>query len=99
MAELLVLEFFFHILIFYIVCLRYLINQQHVNVLLPVQTVDRFSVNTKMRNFTFSMQVIFLICFVHRGGNVLIVDFGTLRIESELQPKDVSLEVLELDSL
>lgn len=30
---------------------------------------------------------------------MLIVDFGTLRIESELQPKDVSLEVLELDSL
>ncbi|XP_025099873.1 vacuolar protein sorting-associated protein 13A-like isoform X2 [Pomacea canaliculata] len=29
---------------------------------------------------------------LHRGGNVLIVDFGTLRIESELQPKDVSLE-------
>ena len=33
-----------------------------------------------------------LVCF--RGGNVLIVDFGTLRIESELQPKDVSLEVI-----
>ena len=30
-----------------------------------------------------------------RGGNVLIVDFGTLRIESELQPKDVSLEVTQ----
>ncbi|XP_048240040.1 vacuolar protein sorting-associated protein 13A-like isoform X2 [Haliotis rufescens] len=29
---------------------------------------------------------------LHRGGNVLIADFGTLRIESELQPKDVSLE-------
>ncbi|KAH9508956.1 hypothetical protein Btru_048395 [Bulinus truncatus] len=29
---------------------------------------------------------------LHRGGNVLIIDLGTLRIESELQPKDVSLE-------
>ncbi|KAK6170959.1 hypothetical protein SNE40_019236 [Patella caerulea] len=29
---------------------------------------------------------------LHRGGNVLIVDFGKLQIESELQPKDVSLE-------
>ena len=30
-------------------------------------------------------------CF--RGGNVLVADFGTLRVDSELQPKDVSLEV------
>ncbi|GFR60476.1 vacuolar protein sorting-associated protein 13A-like, partial [Elysia marginata] len=29
---------------------------------------------------------------LHRGGNVLIIDLGTLTIESELQPKDVSLE-------
>lgn len=29
---------------------------------------------------------------LQRGGNVLVVDFGTLTLESELQPKDVSLE-------
>lgn len=29
---------------------------------------------------------------LHRGGNVVIIDFGKLKIESELQPKQVNLE-------
>ncbi|KAL5009892.1 hypothetical protein ScPMuIL_012197 [Solemya velum] len=36
---------------------------------------------------------------LHSGGNVLVIDFGNLRVESELQPKDVSLEIfIEDDS-
>jgi vacuolar protein sorting-associated protein 13A/C len=28
---------------------------------------------------------------LHRGGNVLVMDFGKLKVESELQPKDIDL--------
>ena len=37
---------------------------------------------------------IVIVCF--RGGNLIVVDFGKLKVESELQPKNVSLEVTVL---
>ena len=30
---------------------------------------------------------------LHRGGNVVVLDFGKLKVESELQPKNLSLQV------
>ena len=30
---------------------------------------------------------------LHRGGNVVILDLGKLKIESELQPKNLSMKV------
>jgi hypothetical protein len=36
---------------------------------------------------------------LHRGGNVLVVDFGKLKVESELQPKNQNLEVRKLSMI
>ena len=30
---------------------------------------------------------------LHRGGNVVVLDLGKLKIESELQPKNLSMKV------
>ena len=30
---------------------------------------------------------------LHRGGNVVVLDLGKLKVESELQPKNLSMKV------
>ena len=48
--------------------------------------------NTRLATYMFIVQ--FKRYFLwYRGGNVVVIDFGKLKVESELQPKNLSLEV------